>query len=285
MRQVNFLLCCFVMIVSACQPSSRSAENQPHIKKTDSNRTCVPESELLSSNIIGGEVVQSTDVDSKAVVLLVSGGQLCTAAAIAPKVLLTAAHCIAGSKHNSYVSFYASVSCESGYNKNKYIKGIADTVVHENYNGSLKPEESDSDIALVILEDEIPAGYAIYKIADTDNSSSSDMLLYGYGRTSSKAGGAGILRKTTLGRSFYQVDTDKKKIKINQSHGTGICQGDSGGPALVDINGEFQILGINSYVVGPEDDVCSKESFQTLVSSYKDWINYKVLAYTGKSLD
>lgn len=269
-----------IVFLTSCQPNSRSANSNPKARKTEANRTCVPESELLSANISGGNTVQPQDIDSNAVIMLVSGGQLCTAAAIDKRVLLTAAHCIAGNRSNTYASFYASVSCESGYNKNKHIKGIVETIVHEEFDSSAKPDEMKADIALVILEEDIPAEYAVYNIADPAQLvDSSELYLYGYGRTGSNTGGAGILRRATIDRQHFEINFSKNKIKINQTAGSGICQGDSGGPALVKINGEYQILGVNSYVVGPENDICSKYSYQTLISTYKDWINYKLLAY------
>ena len=61
--------------------------------------------------------------------------------------------------------------------------------------------------------------------------------------------------------------------------GTGICKGDSGGPSFIkNTKGEMQIIGINSYVVGPDADICSKNSFQTLAHSYKAWIDSKLSA-------
>jgi hypothetical protein len=45
---------------------------------------------------------------------------------------------------------------------------------------------------------------------------------------------------------------------------------------LVNVNGQSQILGISSYVVGPKNDICGKEAYQTLASAYKEWIDSKL---------
>lgn len=285
MGLLKIILLCTSLVLTACNQGSKAGDKKAIIKKTDPNRTCVPEGELLAANITGGQLVLQADVDAKAVMMLVSNAQLCTAAAIGKKILLTAAHCIAGNKSNTYVAFYSSVSCESGYNKNKHIMRIAGTIVHEDYNGdtTAKAEDLRADIALVILEEEIPAGYAIYKIADPDKiSSTADMYLYGYGRSGSNEGGVGMLRKTMLNHSLYKFKMADKKVEINQTGGSGICQGDSGGPSLVNVEGELQVLGVNSYVVGPKGNACSEYGYQTLVSSYKDWIDYKLLVYENK---
>lgn len=270
--KITLLISAFIL--SGCNSGSSSSERNPLVKKTDSKRTCVPESELLAAGIVGGQIVEQADADSKMVMMLVSNGQMCTAVAIGKKVILTAAHCIAGNKTNTFVAFYSSVSCESGFNKNLYTQGISETFINSNYNPDSTPENMTGDLALVVLENDIPEGYTIYKIADPEKiHPASEMYLYGYGKTGSNAGGAGMLRKTILSSSSFDIDLIAKKIKVNQAGGNGICQGDSGGPSFVNnVDGEKQILGINSYVMGPENDICSKFSYQTLVNSYRDWI-------------
>lgn len=283
MSPLKIILLCSALIISACNPGSRSAEKNPLAKTNNSKRTCIPESELLAANIVGGQLVEQADLDSKYVMMLVSNGYMCTATAIGKKVLLTAAHCIAGNKMNTYVSFYPSVSCESGYNKNLYVQGVAETIVHEDYDSNVAPEEMTGDIALVILENEISEGYMIHKIAEPEKiDPNSSMFLYGYGKTGSNAGGAGMLRKTVLDRNLYDYDINSadKKIKIDQTGGLGICPGDSGGPAFVkNAKGEMQIFGVNSYVSGPsKEQICSGFGYQTLVPSYKTWIDIKLSA-------
>ncbi len=271
---LKIILFSLALLILGCHSGSNSSERNPLVKKLDSKRTCVPESELLAGGIVGGQIVEQADADSKMVMMLVSNGQMCTAVAIGKKIILTAAHCIAGNKTNTFVSFYSSVSCESGFNKNLYTQGISETFINSNYNPDSTPENMTGDLALVVLENDIPEGYTIYKIADPEKiHPASEMYLYGYGKTGSNAGGAGMLRKTILSSSLFDINLIANKIKVNQAGGNGICQGDSGGPSFVNnVDGEKQILGINSYVMGPENDICSKFSYQTLVNSYRDWI-------------
>lgn len=278
MSNLKNILFCSALLFSGCNSGSNSSGRIPLVKKTDSKRTCVPESELLAGGIVGGQIVEQADGDSKMVMMLVSNGQMCTAVAIGKRIILTAAHCIVGNKTNTFVSFYSSVSCESGFNKNLYTQGISETFVHSSYNPESAPENMAGDVALVVLENDIPEGYSIYTIVDPEKiHPASEMYLYGYGKTGSNAGGAGMLRKTTLSSSSFDIDLIAKKIKVNQAGGNGICQGDSGGPSFVNnLDGEKQILGVNSYVMGPENDICSKFSYQTLLSSYKDWIASKI---------
>ena len=281
MNSLKILLLCFGFILSACNSGSRSSA-APRINdfKTDPNRVCAPQDELLAGNIIGGQLVEQNDVDAKKVLMLFSKGQLCTATAIRKNVILTAAHCITGGTDETIAVFHSSLSCESGFDKFKHRQKVSKIYVHEDYRADVSPDQMTGDIALVILENEIPLGYEIFDIANPNSiDSQSDMYLYGYGRIRSgedSGAGAGMLRKTSLARADYSLDLANKKVKVDQSHGTGICQGDSGGPAFVNVGNQKMILGINSYVVGLKTDICSQSSYQTLAYSYMSWINSKI---------
>lgn len=292
---LNFILYSIIYLgLSACNQGSNTAEKKPDIRKADLlNRTCVPESELLAAGIVGGQIVQQTDKDAKSAVMIASNGHLCTGVVIGKKTILTAAHCLTGNETDTYVSFYSSISCESGFNKHQHVKKIAKLIINEEYNPELTADKMVGDIALIILKEDVPDGYQIYKIADPDRLDfHSNMFLYGYGRTGSNTGGVLVLRKVIVNHSAYSLDIPNKKVRLNQAGGSGICSGDSGGPAFVLGQGsgqsrrdnanedadkyEMQILGINSYVVGPKEDICSNDSYQTLVHSYREWINSKI---------
>ena len=269
------------LFLSACNGNHNSDKVLPEEPKT-----CFPESTLMAANIVGGQMVKEADADSHRVMMVMFNGELCTAAAIAPDVILTAAHCIQGDAKKSYVAFANSLSCESGFDVNKNTVDIADYVVFEKYDIKMGPSQAEGDLALVLLKSVIPFDYSIFKIAKPQLVSSNDNLyFYGYGLTGTKSGGSGFLRKTTITRSDYQIQEADKKIKVDQSHGTGICNGDSGGPALVEVNGELQILGVNSYVFGPENDYCSKGSYLVLVDSYRDWIAEKMQKWNRQLLE
>ena len=270
----NLVLCLISASILSCDSGSKAGEKIPHGKQSgNSARSCIPEAELLAAGIIGGKPVQQTDDDAKTVLMIISNGELCTGAPIAENIILTAAHClVGGKKENTFAAFYTSLSCESGFNRNTHSLRVAKILVHEDYNPKVEADITTADIALVFLESKIPAGYPIYKIASPDQVIEDVLVMYGYGRTGSKKGGSGILRKAIINSSDYKIDRPNKKISVSQSNGVGICQGDSGGPSLVMIDGEYQILGINSYVVGSKDDICNNASYETLVSEYSNWI-------------
>lgn len=275
---MKFIAIISVFLLMACQPNSRNANQSNRPKQNATEKSCFPEADLMSvQNIVGGQLVQQKDSDAKFVFLLRAQNQLCTAVAIGPNVVLTAAHCVTDSLENTYASFYTSLSCESGYNKNFHTINAEKVIIHEDYNRNLSPDEATADIALIFLKANIPEGYKIYKIAEqNDVKSDTELLIYGYGITGSKLGGRGILRKAKIAANNFFLDMGNRKVSIDQSGGTGICQGDSGGPSFVQVNGELKVLGISSYVVGTKDDICGDKSYQTLAHSYISWIESKI---------
>lgn len=285
MTMIKVLILCSAFIFTACNSNSRTS-NGPNaqIRKFNPNRACVPESDLLAGNIIGGSLVEQNDADAKMVVMILSGGMLCTGAAIRKNVILTAAHCMAGNKDTTAVVFYTSRSCESGFDKFKHAQQVEHIFIHEDYSSDAPADTMKGDIALILLKQDIPEGYVIHKIANPNKiKQDSDLWFYGYGRTTSggeSRAGVGMLRKTSLPMSRVTILNNVKKVEIDQSHGTGICQGDSGGPSFVEVfvesSIEKQILGINSYVSGPTDSVCSDKSFETLAFPYVDWIDSRL---------
>lgn len=281
MTWLKIALTCLIFLLTACGVGRNSSAPQPQAGQFE-RATCVPESELLASGIVGGTQVQPNDNDSKLVAMLYSKNSICTAVIVANNVLLTAAHCLVGDTTNTKVIFYPSISCESGFNVNQHTVGVKKLIKHEDYNGDLSDGGSNSraDIGLVILEDSVPAGYSIFSLAAMPTSPVGlhDLYFYGYGEVGWEQGGEMILRRTSIKRDRYLIDIPNKKVVVRQNEGTGICQGDSGGPAFVIEGGELKILGINSYVSADSDaDMCADTAVETLAPAYKEWIDEKIL--------
>lgn len=275
-----------ILALSSCNSSSSSGEKTP----VNPGRSCVPESEL--EGIVGGDRVSSYDYDSNRVVMLLSrsaeGMELCTAAPIAPDVLLTAAHCITASAAETYAFTKSAITCEAGFNFSRDAREVVAVVVNENYSelDDSRMNKIKSDVALVFLKEKLPTNYPVYKIADSEQvaASGSDLYLYGYGTTALNRKASGILRKTQIQPALYSINKTLQEVKVDQTAGRGVCSGDSGGPGLVMINGELQILGVNSYVAGKDGtDICRNQGNLALADYYTSWIENKMSA-RGRSL-
>lgn len=249
---------------------------QPDDASTNGPKACLPASS--ANGIVGGARVSSTDPLAKKVVILViskkDNTSLCTGAAIAPNLILTAAHCV-DDIDKAVAVFNNDISCESGINVSRDGVPIVGTVVHEGYTG----EAAIDDLAIVKTQKNIPADYPINKIYDEkDILSSDDVTLIGYGSTGKKGsgGGSGFLR--TVKKSYsHDVTTNsyiggRDRMWISQKE-QGMCYGDSGGPVFFEVGGELQIAGVNSAVRGDtEDTMCMGEAYAMYMPAYKQWL-------------
>jgi secreted trypsin-like serine protease len=283
---MNLHKLCLVVLLSVsifgCAPKSDSNINNRVTPKMFPFGSCIPESDLLASNIIRGDVVKAGDADTKAVAALIVENSVCTAVAIEKDVLLTAAHCVGSTEVlKSLVIYHHSMSCESGYSPAQHAIKTKKIVRHQGYDFKKEIEDRRDDVALVFLDGNVPDGAFVYKIADPAKVSATNQLyLYGYGKTSGQGGGSGILRRAIVERKNFSINIDQNLVVINQQTGSGICRGDSGGPSLALIDKEPQILGINSFVMGENGgNVCSASGFQTLAHSYLGWISSEISAY------
>jgi secreted trypsin-like serine protease len=267
------------MTLFGCDQKSPSQATPRPQEKGHGSVVCEPEKSLIPTNIVGGTVVEKGQPDDKTVVMLLDlkQGSICTAAPIGDNVLITAAHCVDDDYSQLVAAFYPTLSCEGGFDVTKKSIRVSRIARHSGYNMSLPVADRTDDIALVFLRSRIPDGYPIYKVADPQAvNEQNKMFLYGYGIVGEKRGGAGVLRKTSVDSNRYSINVADKKIRVDQTDSSGFCMGDSGGPGMVVVNNELQILGINSYVQGKDGDICNKFGFQTLVGSYKDWIDFQL---------
>lgn len=282
----GIVLSSVIVFAVGCSNSS-STDNKVN------NQPCIPNSELMASGIVGGTQVYESSSDSKNVVMLItkmkdeSKVAICTSVALTSRVLLTAAHCVSDDQDASKTIAItrATLSCESGVDVTRDQIKVSKVVRHEGYSATSSYLAGENDLALVFLSTPLSYSYPTYKIADSNLVNSANTLYFwGFGEVNHNAGGSGLLRKTEVSGSQYSILKYDKKVRVDQSYGRGVCSGDSGGPGLVKVNGEYQILGINSYVEGEkESEMCKGQGYLVLADSYKDWIQRK-LASRGEKL-
>ena len=239
-----------------------------------------------NSNIIGGNKVLATDVDAKSTVMIISTERntgnsfVCTATPITPRTLITAAHCLDRASKVTAV-FYVDLSCESGFRFSRDAVRAVDFRWHPLYDSN-SMNSNNPDIGLVHLAADIKPGYPIYKINNIPETLNSELLLYGYGITSSNGSDSTVLRKVRLSREEYSFEM--KSIIIPNNGVRGICLGDSGGPGLVSSNGELQIATVNSFGYGPRNDVCGGRSSLILIHPFMSWVEQSLKGW-GESIN
>jgi secreted trypsin-like serine protease len=225
-------------------------------------------------NIVGGRKVDANQTDARRVStvalttdvarrpgeasLLSKGTSFCTGTIIGVRTILTAAHCVqefeprSGQKKglllpkesDFLVYFGTQVRNDTSFARAKRV------IPHPEWDPKTtlqpSPRSAPNDIAIIVLEDDIPDGYAPVRVADPSlDLARSKVALAGFGVPFSRAAGnTGTLRQIDV--RINRVDARAKRLSISGGVLRGACAGDSGGPAFVEVDGEMQVVGATS---------------------------------------
>jgi hypothetical protein len=208
---------------------------------------------------------------SNAVVMLVgSRGTVCSGTAIAPDLVLTAAHCVKPGAPYKLVS--------PGADGQHTLKDIASIVRHPQFDADAAMRHRvTADVALLkfstaVSPAPIPLAPAGLKIAVGD-----PFLVVGYGlATPGNDKSLGTARSATLVATgqpgTLQIRLMDPTTK-NQRAGLGACVGDSGGPAFVNSNGALAVAGVVSWSTGARNEEgCGGLTGVTPLARYRGWI-------------
>ncbi|XP_013097363.2 trypsin 3A1 [Stomoxys calcitrans] len=232
-------------------------------------------------------VVNGTDSDITEYPFIVSmrnpsGSHSCGASIIAPRWILTAAHCVSGRVASQLSIQYATTKISAnGAN----VIGVKRIIMHEKYNPS---DSYANDIALLELTGSLVYNYkTIAPVTLPDPYYEIDQVpegvpgvLAGWGLNSTFGSIQTHLQSVEL-KIYSDAECQRRHNNETTSHhlcggvdegGKGQCNGDSGGPLVH--NGSLQ-LGIVSWSVKP-CTVAPYPGVYTKVSHYVDWIYEKM---------
>jgi len=195
--------------------------------------TEAPTSSTHRQAIVGGRPAPSDDF----VFFLETAEGGCSAALIAPRTLLTAAHCV------------ASGGSRWATNGPRSDAGLAYSVVAHRTFAEGSDGGSPVDLALALLDRAPPSTPMPWVWSGPAPVFGTLIRHVGYGRTESAEPGE---RNSVEVAVSVAAETKSGGIVIETGRpGLGICFGDSGGPALVRLDGGSErVLAVHSFVVG-----------------------------------
>lgn len=191
--------------------------------------------------ILGGEPTGPQEFDG--VVAIVAGHGLCTGTVVAPRLVLTAGHCLRDIPPAAGVHVYFGDEITPSMSA-----PATDWAIHPDFCADCKEDIFDYGYLTLGVDFTVPGGYLL-PIVDQDEwdeaiAPGAEVTLVGYGEDPAQEESIGIKRKvtTSIGRSspkgyeFFAGGDDRDS-----------CQGDSGGPAFARLeDGTVRLAGITS---------------------------------------
>jgi hypothetical protein len=224
-----------------------------------------------SSNVIGGQPIvrPRPEIGQLTFLDLQNVQRTCTAAAMGPRVVLTAAHCVQFSNLFPERYTFAWTSEFGGPVRRTPIVKIVN--LGPDAGRYLREEEvndfafanlravggiGNNDVAIAFLRDSVESR-AFIEVAADNPVNGEVVSLFGYGCTiGATLGGGGSLRQRSW---FYQFPTG---LRDNAQKLGAICPGDSGGPDVHGSPSGFRVWGVNSSSNGTWDSFGNAAAFR-----------------------
>ncbi|WP_257179279.1 MULTISPECIES: trypsin-like serine protease [Bradyrhizobium] len=221
--------------------------------------------------IVGGGTPQADGVARAIVTIVGSRGNFCTGSLIAPRVVLTVAHCVQPGADYKVV--------DRGADGAPQLLNVRTVAIHPNFNmQAMQSHRATADVALLQLEIPLKGKSTVTVGTPTiPIRVGSRFVIAGIGVTvhgDGKSGGitrvAGLVATGQPGTlQIRLVDPVTNGVR----GGIGACTGDSGGPVFEDKPSGAFLVGLVSWSTGPNGAAgCGGMTGVTPLTLYRDWI-------------
>jgi hypothetical protein len=204
------------------------------------------------------------------VMILGSSGTLCSGVAIAPDLVLTAAHCVMPG------ATYKRVELDE--NRKPTVKDAVAVVQHPQFDlKSLFAHRATADFGLIKLKEPMAATPAPLAPPRQRIAPGETFIVHGYGRSvRGDRNSAATLRAARLIATGHPGSLQLRLIDpatADKRPGLGGCTGDSGAPVYQDDAGRLALIGVVSWAAGPNNtDGCGGVTGATPIEIYRAWI-------------
>jgi hypothetical protein len=221
--------------------------------------------------IVGGAPPSAEGIGDSVVTIVGSRGSFCSGSLIAPRLVLTVAHCVQPGAEYKIVEYDAE--------RKPQLQDVKRVALHPGFQmQAMLAHRATADVALLQLE--IPArGKTVAQLGVPllPISPGGKFTIAGIGvtvRGDGKSGGmirtAGLVATGRPGTLQIRLVDPATR---GAGEGLGACTGDSGGPVFEDQQGGPTVIGVVSWSTGPNGSAgCGGLTGVTPLTLYKDWI-------------
>jgi hypothetical protein len=221
--------------------------------------------------IVGGGAPSAEGVGRSIVTIVGSRGNFCTGALIAPRLVLTAAHCVQPGAAYKIVEY--------GADRQPQLQDVKSVTIHPGFNmQAMTAHRATADVALLQLEvapkGKNPATLGVPQVPIVVGSrftiAGIGVTIRGEGRSGGTIRVADLVAAGRPGSlQIRLVDPAGQGAR----DGLGACTGDSGGPVFEDRQDGPLIVGVISWSTGPNGTAgCGGLTGVTPLTLYRDWI-------------
>ena len=221
--------------------------------------------------IVGGGAPSTEGIGRSVVTIVGSRGNFCTGALIAPRVVLTAAHCVQPGADYRIVEY--------GADKQPSLRDVKTIAIHPGFNmQAMLAHRATADVALLQLtaraSGKIPSTFGAPNIPIAVGGrftiAGIGVTVRGDGKSGGTIRAAGLIATGKPGTlQIRLVDP----VSQGTRDGLGACTGDSGAPVFEDRQGGPVIIGVVSWSTGPNGSAgCGGITGVTPLTLYRDWL-------------
>lgn len=231
---------------------------------------CLIASSHAAPAMVGGARAAPENL-ARAVVLIVgSRGNFCTGTALAPDLVLTAAHCVLPGADYKIVQYDAA--------RTPLLRDVSRVIAHPKFDPkTMQAHRATADVALLKLVAPLAGVEPAALGAPGAVAPGDEFLVAGAGVTQSGEGkSGGTVRAATLiatGRPGTLQIRLVDPAAGGERAGLGACTGDSGAPVFRSAGGGFTVVGVVSWSTGPGNSAgCGGLTGVTPLTLYGEWI-------------